>query len=115
MNRRNTSMKVTRNLDPQPSIIRKPPHRKPRTTAAGIRLKKDGAPVGKRSRPEAPLSKWKVNEVVKDVPVEDDSVTELTRKNGNIAFTNNNIAFTNNQVYRLIEEAAKKKQLNKLG
>ncbi|XP_074380266.1 uncharacterized protein LOC141721304 isoform X2 [Apium graveolens] len=96
-------MKITRNLDPpsipqsktltpssqhsdlpklrQPSTIRKPPHRKPRTTAAGVRLKRDGAPVGKRSRPETPLSKWKVNEVVKDAPVEDDSVTELTRKN----------------------------------
>ncbi|KAK1391845.1 Actin cytoskeleton-regulatory complex pan-like protein [Heracleum sosnowskyi] len=96
-------MKITRNLDPpstqpsktlnpssqdsdlpklrQPSIIRKPPHRKPRTTAAGVRLKRDGAPVGKRSRPETPLSKWKVNEVVKDAPVEDNSVTELTRKN----------------------------------
>lgn len=37
--------------------------------------------MGKRSRPETPLLKWKVNEAVKDAPVEDDSVTELTRKN----------------------------------
>ncbi|WOG99738.1 hypothetical protein DCAR_0519093 [Daucus carota subsp. sativus] len=80
-------MKITRNLDPPsipttkspnpsasqhsdlptktrlPSSIRKPPHRKPRNTAAGIRFKRHGAPSGKRSRPEKQL------------------VTESTRKN----------------------------------
>ncbi|KAL6999295.1 hypothetical protein U1Q18_000457 [Sarracenia purpurea var. burkii] len=33
--------------------------RSPRYSGAGVRLKKDGAPPGKRSRPETPLLRWK--------------------------------------------------------
>lgn len=71
-----------------PPLIRKPPHRKSRNgfSGAGVRLKRDGAPSGKRSRPETPLLRWKVDDKVKDTlkvydSVNDHkSVTEIGRK-----------------------------------
>lgn len=71
-----------------PPPIRKPPQRKSRNgfSGAGVRLKRDGAPSGKRSRPETPLLRWKVDDKVKGTPkvydsVNDDkSVTEVGRK-----------------------------------
>lgn len=64
-----------------PPPIRKPPHRKSK-----IGLKRYAAPSGKRSRPETPLLRWKVDDKVKDTPklynsVNDDkSVTQIARK-----------------------------------
>ncbi|KAL8098633.1 uncharacterized protein LOC141683934 [Apium graveolens] len=68
-----------------PQLIRKPPHRKSRNgfSGAGLRLKRDGAPSGKRSRPETPLLRWKVDDKVKHTPKVNDSdksVTEVGRK-----------------------------------
>lgn len=71
-----------------PQLIRKPSHRKSKNvfSGAGIRLKRDGAPSGKRSRPETPLLKWKVDDKVKDTPKvydslnDDKSATEICRK-----------------------------------
>ncbi|KAK2990012.1 hypothetical protein RJ640_004690 [Escallonia rubra] len=44
---------------------RKPPHRKirnPGFSGAGVKLKREGAPPGKRSRPETPLLRWKFDD-----------------------------------------------------
>ncbi|KAK1360799.1 Actin cytoskeleton-regulatory complex pan-like protein [Heracleum sosnowskyi] len=71
-----------------PPPIRKPPHRKSINgfSGAGLRLKRDGVPSGKRSRPDTPLLSWKLHDKVKDTPKvydslhDDKSVTEIGRK-----------------------------------
>ncbi|XAR56687.1 hypothetical protein NMG60_11037262 [Bertholletia excelsa] len=44
---------------PKPPRVSRRKGRSPRYPAAGVRLKRDGAPTGKRSRPETPLLRWK--------------------------------------------------------
>ncbi|CAI9757000.1 unnamed protein product [Fraxinus pennsylvanica] len=58
----NSSLKS--DLSFKPTIPRKPPHRKTKTTGIGVRLKREtGAPSGKRSsRPETPLLRWKFDD-----------------------------------------------------
>ncbi|KAL1811465.1 uncharacterized protein LOC108227907 [Daucus carota subsp. sativus] len=67
-------MKMSRDDDPPP--VRKPVNRKSRNgfSGAGVRLRRDGAPTGRRSRPETPLLKWKVDDKVKDTVKVHDSV-----------------------------------------
>uniref|UniRef100_A0A5B7B3D9 Uncharacterized protein n=1 Tax=Davidia involucrata TaxID=16924 RepID=A0A5B7B3D9_DAVIN len=69
----------------QKSSSRKSPLRKIRNSSfprTGVRLKRDGAPTGKRSRPETPLLRWKFNDREKDVAFKDEKVPpELGRKN----------------------------------
>ncbi|KAA8523681.1 hypothetical protein F0562_010104 [Nyssa sinensis] len=96
-------MKITRNTDlaailsskalnPSPdsdllqkAASRKPPRRKTRNSSvgAGVRLKRDGAPSGKRSRPETPLLRWKFDDREKDVDFKDEkSLPEVSGKSG---------------------------------
>ncbi|KAJ1389573.1 hypothetical protein SESBI_38190 [Sesbania bispinosa] len=67
-------------LNPSPDSDLQPPkpfhRRKPRTP--GTRLRRYGAPAGKRSRPETPLSKWKIHER-NDDPLEEDQKSSSAR------------------------------------
>ncbi|XP_030510171.1 uncharacterized protein LOC115724935 isoform X1 [Cannabis sativa] len=72
-------------LQPKPST-RKPGRRKPRTPGFG-RVKITGASNGRRSRPETPLLKWKIDDVVERVKsesefLEEDEKVEDGRRHG---------------------------------
>ncbi|CAK9175754.1 unnamed protein product [Ilex paraguariensis] len=72
----------------QKPLSRKPPRRKtksPRVSGAGVRLKRDvGAPTGRRSRPETPLLRWKLDdERETDKSAREEKLSpESGRKNG---------------------------------
>ncbi|KAM7504180.1 hypothetical protein LguiB_003084 [Lonicera macranthoides] len=69
-----TTTKSSKPLNPSPHsdpfhklLSRHPPHRKTHRNptfsgAKGVSFKRDGAPPGKRSRPETPLLRWKVDD-----------------------------------------------------
>lgn len=63
--------KMSRHNDP-------PAHRTSKFgfSGAGLRLKRDGAPSGKRSRPETPLLRWKLHDKLKDSPKPRHSLTD---------------------------------------
>ncbi|XP_059662486.1 uncharacterized protein LOC132308425 [Cornus florida] len=70
----------------QKPSYRKSPSRKTKNASfsgAGVRLKRDGAPAGRRSRPETPLLRWKLDDGKKDVDVKDErSLPEFGQKSG---------------------------------
>ncbi|XP_059664791.1 uncharacterized protein LOC132311085 [Cornus florida] len=69
------------NIPPDSDLLhkptsRRPPRRKTRNSGLsgdGVRLRIDGTPVGKRSRPETPLLRWKFKDGEKGVGVKDES------------------------------------------
>lgn len=73
-------------LPDKPIFPRKPPRRKPKTSGAGVRLKREpGASSAKRSsRPETPLLRWKFDEgnVKSNLVEEEKSSGEAGRKSG---------------------------------
>ncbi|PSS06136.1 hypothetical protein CEY00_Acc19409 [Actinidia chinensis var. chinensis] len=52
-------------LQPKPKP-QKPSRRKASCSAAGVRLRRDGATAGRRSRPETPLLRWKFDDGAKE-------------------------------------------------
>ncbi|KAG5546481.1 hypothetical protein RHGRI_018611 [Rhododendron griersonianum] len=66
-----SSKKSLKNLSPDSDLFPKskphrPPRRKPRSPAGGVRFKRDRPPASKRSRPGTPLLKWKFDEREKE-------------------------------------------------
>ncbi|PSR85338.1 hypothetical protein CEY00_Acc33328 [Actinidia chinensis var. chinensis] len=73
------------NHSPDSDLLPKPkPHRPPRRkascSAAGVRLRRDGAPSGRRSRPETPLLQWKFDDGVKEQRPPPETSRESRRK-----------------------------------
>ena len=73
------------NHSPDSDLLPKPkPHRPPRRkascSAAGVRLRRDGALSGRRSRPETPLLQWKFDDGVKEQRPPPETSRESRRK-----------------------------------